>query len=98
MKKLIAYYEPHVSGGYVVECYVEGHWECIFRHEGGFETLYAECERRAAIRKGRLEALIQGLPALEQVTEVKQVCVSPRHSEVPQQAEFALFTGMSLQF
>ena len=64
MKNLIAYYETHISGGYLVECYVEGRWECIFRHEGDYETLYAECERRAAIRKARLEALIQGLPAL----------------------------------
>ena len=94
MKNLIAYYETHISGGYLVECYVEGRWECIFRHEGDYETLYAECERRAAIRKGRLEALIQGLPALAP-SQVKKA--SPRQLAVPRQPEFALFTGMSLQ-
>ena len=80
MKNLIAYYETHTSGGYLVECYVEGRWECIFRHEGDYETLYAECERRAGIRKARLEALIQGLPALA-LTEAKKA--SPRKLAVP---------------
>ncbi len=94
MKNLIAYYETHISGGYLVECYVEGRWECIFRHEGDYETLYAECERRAGIRKARLEALIQGLPALA-LTEAKKA--SPQKLAVPQQPEFALLTGMSLQ-
>ena len=92
MENLIAYYETHISGGYLVECYVEGRWECIFRHEGDYETLYAECERRAAIRKGRLEALIQGLPALAPTEKA-----SARKLAVPQQPEFALLTGMSLQ-
>ena len=94
MENLIAYYETHISGGYLVECYVEGRWECIFRHEGDYETLYAECERRAGIRKAHLEALIQGLPALA-LTEVKKA--STRKLAVPQQPEFALLTGMSLQ-
>jgi len=97
-KKLMAYYEAHVSGGYVVECYVEGQWECVFRHEGDYETMYAECERRANIRQARLEALVRGLPALATATEVKKVSVPARRSEVPQQPEFALFAGLSLQF
>jgi hypothetical protein len=92
MENLIAYYETHISGGYLVECYVEGRWECIFRHEGDYETLYAECERRAGIRKAHLEALIQGLPALAPTEKA-----SARKLAVPQQPEFALLTGMSLQ-
>ena len=92
MKNLIAYYETHINGGYLVECYVEGRWECIFRNEGDYETMYAECERREAIRKARLEALIQGLPALAPTEKA-----SARKLAVPQQPEFALLTGMSLQ-
>jgi hypothetical protein len=87
MKKLYAFYVPHASGGYVVECYMGGRWECTFRHEGDFDSLYTECERRAQLREARIEAVVSGLPTGALSTQTEESTALPAFE---QQQEFAM--------
>jgi len=99
MKRMYAYYEAHPTSGFVVECETDGRWTCSFRHEGDFNSLYNECERRAKVNEARLEAVIQGLPkepaqrqrpaAIPVVHTMMQACFSFAKPEATPQCCFA---------